>query len=421
MSIDESQSDPPDGPLAGDPQPGEQQVVLTLPRRWWLTLIGATVLVITTAATAEWLFSSATDLLITILMAVFLAFAMLPAVDALSIRGWRRGPATGVVMLVGALVAVVFVAAILNVFVQQTITLVDRLPEYAETVEERLDELGIDLDTEEVDDGADSASTFLEDNFDEIVGGGFAVASSVFNLLFKLLTISLFLFYLLADAPRWRSALLSRMPAERQRDADQILNITIEKVGGYVYSRSVLAAASAVFHFAAFWLIGLPAPFALALWVGVVSQFIPTVGTYLAGALPVLLALVDDPPSAIIVLLAILVYQQIENYLLSPRITANTMDLHPAIGFGGAIFGASLLGGVGALLSLPVAATIKALIETYTESKGVVESERFESPEAYEARLAARRRAKSDKRQAKSETRRRLGRAARPAAADDEA
>jgi predicted PurR-regulated permease PerM len=98
-------------------------------------------------------------------------------------------------------------------------------------------------------------------------------------------------------------------------------------------------------------LIGVPYPLALAAWVGLVSQFVPTVGTYLAGALPVLIALFHDPVDALWVLAFILVYQQFENIVLSPRVTARTMSLHPAVAFGAVIAGGAVLGPIGALLA----------------------------------------------------------------------
>ena len=83
---------------------------------------------------------------------------------------------------------------------------------------------------------------------------------------------------------------------------------------------------------------------ALALWVGSISQFLPVVGTYIAGALPVLVAFVDSPPKALVILIFVIIYQQIENYFLLPRITARTMELHPAVAFGSALAGAAVLG-----------------------------------------------------------------------------
>ena len=109
---------------------------------------------------------------------------------------------------------------------------------------------------------------------------------------------------------------------------------------------------------------------------------------------------------AVIVIVIITIYQQIENYFISPKITANTMELHAAVAFGAAIVGGSLLGGIGALLALPVAATIVALVQTYTDSYEIVASEDFESVEAYEARIAAHREQKEDARAAKKAGRR---------------
>ena len=125
-----------------------------------------------------------------------------------------------------------------------------------------------------------------------------------------------------------------------------------------------------------------------------ISQFIPTIGLYVAAVVPLLVAVLEDPILAVWIVVIIVIYQQFENYVLSPRITANTMQLHPAVAFGAALLGGNLLGAVGAVLALPVAATAKALIETYTEAHEIVKSDTFEGLESYEARMAARREAK---------------------------
>ncbi|MGA1052393.1 MAG: AI-2E family transporter, partial [Ilumatobacteraceae bacterium] len=118
----------------------------------------------------------------------------------------------------------------------------------------------------------------------------------------------------------------------------------------------------------------------LALWVGLVSQFLPVVGTYLAGILPVLIAFLDDPVSAVIVFGFIVVYQQLENYLLGPRITARTMALHPAVAFGSALAGFALLGGAGAILALPAAAMLQAIAGEWGVRHEVISSELTELP-----------------------------------------
>ncbi|MDQ3781335.1 MAG: AI-2E family transporter, partial [Actinomycetota bacterium] len=213
------------------------------------------------------------------------------------------------------------------------------------------------------------------------VGGILGLATTTLGMVFQALTISLFVFYILADLPKLREAMLRRFPPEQQEHIDNITTITIDKVGGYVYSRLLLAVVSAAYHFGVFTLIGLPYSFALAAWVGLVSQFVPTIGTYLAGVLPLLIAVLESPTDAVWVLVGIVVYQQVENYLIAPRVTANTMNLHPAVGFGAVIVGASLLGGVGALLALPAAAIAAALIGAYGEDYEVISSSSIESAE----------------------------------------
>jgi predicted PurR-regulated permease PerM len=96
------------------------------------------------------------------------------------------------------------------------------------------------------------------------------------------------------------------------------------------------------------------------------------VGTYLGGTLPVLIALLESPVMALWVVVFIVLYQQFENYVVGPRITERTMSLHPAVAFGSAIVGATLMGAPGALMALPVAATVQAWISTYIERYDVV-------------------------------------------------
>ncbi|MDH3499772.1 MAG: AI-2E family transporter [Acidimicrobiia bacterium] len=368
--------------------------------RTWLPRIAAvTVVALAVGNGAIWVFRATSGFMITLLLSLFIAFALLPAVETLSARGWRRGLATGVVMAVAAIAAFVFTAALLGVAINQTIRLVRAAPSYLDTATMWLnDTFGLDLVADRLIADLELERSALQDLATDAANGVLGVATSAIGVVFQVLTIALFVFYILADLPRLRNAVMRRLTPELQQQADTVIGITISKVGGYVYSRSLLAIASAVFHFTAFRLIGVPYALALAMWVGVVSQFVPTVGTYLAGIFPLVIALAENPPDAIWVLVAILAYQQIENYALAPRVTANTMKLHPAVAFGSAIIGASLLGGVGALLALPAAATIVALVETYADHYEVIASGTIESPASYESRMVEVARARGERR-----------------------
>ncbi len=160
----------------------------------------------------------------------------------------------------------------------------------------------------------------------------------------------------------------------------RVFEIAIDKTGAYFYSRALLAAVATFVTWVVLRLIQVPFALALGLWVGVLSQFVPVFGTYLGGILPALIALLESPTKAIWVVAFIVLYQQLENYVISPRITARTMSLHPAIAFGSAIVGATLLGAPGALMALPVAATIQAFVATYLHRHELVEHEFLAEP-----------------------------------------
>jgi len=127
----------------------------------------------------------------------------------------------------------------------------------------------------------------------------------------------------------------------------------------------VLVVVAFIVHWLAFELMGVRFALVLAIWVGLVSQFVPVVGVYVAAVFPVLIALADRPISALWVVIFMVVWQQFENYLIAPRVTASTMEVHPAVAFGSVIAGTAILGAVGALLALPVSATLQGFISSY--------------------------------------------------------
>jgi len=118
-------------------------------------------------------------------------------------------------------------------------------------------------------------------------------------------------------------------------------------------------------------------PFAapLAIFAGTVAEFIPIVGTYIAGVPPVLVALLFSPRDAIWVIVYIVVYQTLENYVLSPRLTKKTMALHPAVAFAAALTGGALGGFLMAFLALPAAAVIQAASQEYVKGYQVVDTQ----------------------------------------------
>jgi predicted PurR-regulated permease PerM len=330
---------------------------------WWSILVGLWLLLIVARELR--------GLLIQVAVAIFLSFALEPAVSALEGRGMKRGRAT-LVSLVAVFIAFgVFVALMGQLLATQLTDLVDELPGYLRSgADWANDRFGTEIDTSDLINQIETGqiTTFANDASRYLLSIGTALA----GVLFQALTILLFTYYLTADGPRLRRLICSLLPPTRQHEVLRFLDLATDKTGAYISSRLVLAVLSGVFHWVVFALLGLPSAVALALWVGVISQFIPTLGTYLAGILPALVAVGDDPSKALWVVVAVIAYQQLENYVLQPRITAQTLDLHPAISFGAILAGTTLFGAAGALMALPVVATASGFLAAYIERHDVV-------------------------------------------------
>jgi predicted PurR-regulated permease PerM len=337
--------------------------------------------------TSRHVFHRLSSLLVLLLVSVFLSLAIEPGVNKLAARGWRRGRAT-ITILLGVLTAfLIFAGAVGTLVGTQVADLLSESDAYiTDTVNFLNDNFGSNIDPQDVidefNDPDGRVQEFVQSQSDEAV----RLSVTVIGVIFQALSVLLFTYYLVADGPRMRRAICSRLSPARQAAVLKAWELAITKTGGYLYSRALLASLSAFFHWIVFQSIGTPAPIALALWVGLVSQFLPVVGTYLAGILPVLLTLLDSPLKAAIVIGFIVVYQQIENYFFAPRITARTMELHPAVAFGAALGGAALLGFVGALLALPAVAMVQALVSEWGSRYDVMDSHLTSVPEPRSSR-----------------------------------
>lgn len=302
-----------------------------------------------------------------VLVSLFLSFAIEPAVNALERRGIRRGIGTGAIFLAIVLALGGFGFAMGSVLADQVNKFVDDAPALIDDLERWSQRhISEDIDFEEIRKefvAGGSASRWGR----ELASNAVDFGTTVLSILLQILTVGLFTFYLVADGPRFRRAICSRLRPERQREVLRVWDLAIEKTGGFIASRAVLALLSALAHWLVFEIVGVNFPLPLAIWVGVLSQFIPVIGTYLAGALPVLIALIESPSRGLWVLGFVIAYQQVENYVLLPRITARTMEMHVATAFGAVLVGSAVLGPVGALLALPAAATLQAFISSLVQ------------------------------------------------------
>ena len=303
-------------------------------RRLYFVLVGAAL----TVVAVLWLLGQLTSFLTTIGMALFLSFALEPAVDWFAKRGWKRGMATGLIFVILLLAMVLLAALIVPAVVSGFKQLVVSAPSLVDTLAGWLRHLGFDLSTENL-------ITELRANADRVIAAAqnvagvlvLGVASSILGILFRIATVGLFTFYFVAEGPKLRRAILSRMRPERQERVLFVWEKAIEQTGGYFYSRLLLAVINGTGMYLVLRFNNVPFAAPLAIFEGIVSEFIPIVGTYIGGAAPILVAFLSSTSAGVWAVGYVVVYQQLENYFLSPRLTAKTMSLHPAVAFAAAL------------------------------------------------------------------------------------
>ncbi|MBC2638665.1 MULTISPECIES: AI-2E family transporter [unclassified Rhodococcus (in: high G+C Gram-positive bacteria)] len=332
--------------------------------RWLLPSIFYVLLAVAAYQLSGWLFVNLRSFLGLLFLAWLFSITLEPVVDWLEGRGLRRGAATGLVLFALFVAAVGFLALFGTLLAQQLAQLLKALPGALSSATEWSNRV-FDTDFSTGEDLIHLTPDTIRDLAQRFTPGVLGVLSSLLGVVFQMLTLLLFVFYMSAQGPTMRRTISSWFPARQQQVISVVWEISVEKAGGYVVSRLILAAVSSVATGVFLVVIGVPYWLPLALWTGVVSQFVPTLGTYLAIALPAIIAAAARPMDGVWVIVFGTVYQQIENYVLHPRITSATVSIHPAVAFGSVIVGASLFGAVGALVSVPVVAAIQALVETY--------------------------------------------------------
>ncbi|MCQ4211036.1 AI-2E family transporter [Streptomyces longispororuber] len=361
---------PPERPPGPAPAP-HARMPRWLPRAMVLALA-----LIACFQLGSWAFHQVTGLLINVLIAFFLALAVEPAVSWMAARGLRRGLATALTFLGVMIAGAGFVVLLGSMLAGQIVDMVEDFPKYLDQVISWVNQtFHTDLNRVEVQDSL-LHSDWLQKYVQNSATGVLDVSAQVLGGLFQLLTILLFSFYFAADGPRLRRALCSVLPPAKQAEVLRAWEIAVDKTGGYLYSRGLMALISGIAHYILLAALDVPYAPVLGMWVGLVSQFIPTIGTYLAGALPMLIAFTVDPWYALWVLVFVVVYQQFENYVLQPKLTAKTVDIHPAVAFGSVIAGTALLGAVGALIAIPAVATLQAFLGAYVKRYDVTDDPR---------------------------------------------
>lgn len=314
----------------------------------------------------EWAFYKTKDFLFLILLAWLIGIAITPLVEKLTKSGIRRGLSTFIVLL--SLVALVlgFIASFGQLLASQLASLITQIPSLIEGFSTWLnDSFDLNLSPSNIEESLNISNTQIATFAQSIAGGIFGLVTSIAGFLFKIFTLLLFTFYFASETPKIRRSIASWLPAKQQVVFTTVWKVATEKTGGFVISRVILATINSVITSVFLLIIEVPYWLPLGLFTGIISQFIPTIGSYLGGLIPAIVAVVNEPIDGLFVVIFVTIYQQIENYLLTPRVSSMTMNIHPAVAFASVIVFASFFGPVGALIGVPIAAAVIALVQTY--------------------------------------------------------
>ncbi len=315
------------------------------------------------------------SVIFTVLMGWFASIAMEPAVKRLA-NHMRRGFATIIVILAVAVFFVIFFIVFGRLFIDQIAQLIAALPNLVESALRWVNEtFNQTYSSQQILEQLNITPAKVSGYAQQFAGGIFGIVTSVIGGVFGLFTFGLFAFYLSADGPRFRLWLASLFTPRLQGVFINVWDVTASKTGGYVAARVILAALNGGSTAIVFLIIGMPGWLALGIWTGLVAQFVPTIGTYIAIILPVLVGLLSPTPWIGIVALAWgILYQQVENLTFEPRISAKAVDVHPAVAFGSVLLGAALFGVAGAVLAIPVTAMLLTLLGIYRKRYALIPS-----------------------------------------------
>ncbi len=297
-------------------------------------------------------------------VAAFIAIGLDPLVRFLQRRGLGRGWSVAVVFLALLLIVAGFLAAILPGLVRQSTELASDLPGQVESLRRtewlsRLDEkYGVITNASNQIKAKLSDSGSIVSLFGGLLGAGKAVISGFFSVL----TVLVLTLYFLASLRGITEAGYRMVPSSRRERVRLLGDEIIRRIGGYVAGQAAVASINGFLTFILATVLGLPYSLLLAVVVGILG-LIPLVGATIGAVVVVIVGLFQSVQTAIIIAAYYVIYQQIENYVISPRVMSRTVAVPGAVAVIAALAGAALLGVLGALLAIPVAAAILLLVQ----------------------------------------------------------
>jgi predicted PurR-regulated permease PerM len=297
--------------------------------------------------------------LILIVVALFLAAGLNPAVSFFERRGVRRSYAVLLVIICVLIAVLLFLVAIVPVITDQVKSITDQAPQWFDRLQHNRQVQDLDDEYDVIDKARDyvTGGDFVGTLFGGALGIGLAVLGALFNA-FIILVLTL---YFLSSLDTTKNALYRLAPASRRDRVTRLGNRIVESVGGYVSGAFIVAMCAGISSVVFLFAVGL-GEYAVALaFVVAVLDVIPMIGATIGAVVVIAIGFAEDPKIGIACVIFYVIYQQVENYIIYPRVMSKSVDVPGAVTVIAALVGAALLGVVGALLAIPTAAAILML------------------------------------------------------------
>ena len=325
----------------------------------FMVTVGALLALITLRALA-----SASAVFILIIVSIFLAAGLNPAVLFFQNRGLKRGMAVGAVMASVLIFVAAFIAIAVPPLIEQGNQLLENAPQLIRDLNNNAfindlnNKYGVIDSLQTRIDSVIKDGQFAVTAFGGVIGVGKAVVSGLVSTL-TILTLTL---YFLASLPQVVEIGLKFVPASRRSRVSKLVNAIISRVGSFVGGQAIIAALAGIFILIMGLIIGMPYSGPLAVIV-LVCGFIPLIGHFIGMTIVTLVCLTASLSTAAIALTSYIIYVQIENYVITPRIMKRSLSIPGLVTIIAALLGTSLLGLIGGLLAVPIAAAILLILD----------------------------------------------------------
>jgi predicted PurR-regulated permease PerM len=309
------------------------------------------------------------SVIIWVLIAVFLAMALNPAVELLVGRGVRRGPAVGIVFVGAILVIVGIAATFVPTLVREVNDLADAIPGYIDDLTSGRGKLGfLERDYQIVEKARDAIKKSGVGGVLGLSNTALSLTKSILNAVIAVVTIAFLTLFMLLEGPTWVERIYGLISEQAQPRWRKVGGDIYRTVGGYVTGNLAISLIAGVVSTAVLLVLGVPYAVALGLIVALLD-LIPLAGATLAAIIVSAVGFLHSTTAGIVLVIFFILYQQLENHVLQPLVYGRTVRLSPLIVLVAVLMGAQLAGVIGALGAIPVAGSIQVVVVDWLEHR----------------------------------------------------